>query len=147
MKTSIDVCRQTSKFYAQANTLLRNFRYCSGDIKCMLFRSFCTNTCMYCSYCSPFNSTSASIKKLKTSYNGVLRRLLFIRKPYSDRTMFVTHEFLFWHCCANVFSIFLNELVLVLILSYGLLIGTHCIFTFTHQTCNGGDQIYFNHYF
>ena len=32
MKTSIDVCRQTSKFYAQANTLLRNFRYCSDDV-------------------------------------------------------------------------------------------------------------------
>ena len=39
MKTSIDVCRQTSKFYAQANTLLRNFRYRSDDVKCMLFRS------------------------------------------------------------------------------------------------------------
>ena len=60
MKPSIDVlvCRQTSKFYAQANTLLHNFRYCSDDVKCMLFRSFCTNM-----YCSPlwFNS---SIKKL-----------------------------------------------------------------------------------
>ena len=69
IKTSIDVCCQTSKFYAQANTLLRNFRYCSDDVKCMLFRSFCTNM-----YCSPlwFNSTSASIKKLKTSYNGAL---------------------------------------------------------------------------
>ena len=89
MKTSIDVCSQTSKFYAQANTLLRNFRYCSDDVKCMLFRSFCTNT-----YCSPlwFNSTSSSIKKLKTSYNGALRRLLLIKKPYSTSTMFVTHE-------------------------------------------------------
>ena len=28
MKTSIDVSRQTRKFYAQANMLLRNFRYC-----------------------------------------------------------------------------------------------------------------------
>ena len=56
MKTSIDVCRQTSKFYAQANTLKRKFRYCSDDVKCMLFRSFCTNM-----YCSPlwFNSTSS----------------------------------------------------------------------------------------
>ena len=88
MKTSIDVCRQTSRFYAQANTLLRNFRYCSDDVKCMLFRSFCTNM-----YCSPlwFNSTSSSIKKLKTSYNGALRRLLLIKKPYSASTMFVTH--------------------------------------------------------
>ena len=81
MKTSIDVCRQTSKFYAQANTLLRNnvncvIRFCSDDVKCMLFRSFCTNM-----YCSPlwFNSTSSSIKKLKTSYNGALRRLLLIK--------------------------------------------------------------------
>ena len=54
MKTSI--CRQTSRFYAQANTLLRNFRFCSDDVKYMLFRSFCTNM-----YCSPlwFISTSS----------------------------------------------------------------------------------------
>ena len=71
-----DVYRQTSKFYAQANTLLRNFHYCSDDVKCLLFCSFCTNM-----YCSPlwFNSTSSNIKKLKTSYNGALRRLLLIK--------------------------------------------------------------------
>ena len=66
LKTSVDVSRQTRKFYAQANMLLRNFRYCSDDVKCMLFRSYCTNM-----YCCPlwFNSTSSSIKKLKASYN------------------------------------------------------------------------------
>ena len=71
MKTSIDVCRQTSKFYAQDNTLLRNFRYCSDDVKCMLFRSL-----------PPlwFNSTSSSIKTLKTSYNSALRRLVLIKQ-------------------------------------------------------------------
>ena len=37
MKTSIDVCRQTSKFYAQSNTLLRNFCYCSDDISFISF--------------------------------------------------------------------------------------------------------------
>ena len=42
MKTSIDVSRQTSKFYAHTKTLLRNFCYCSDEVKCMLFRSFCT---------------------------------------------------------------------------------------------------------
>ena len=80
MKTSIDVSGscQASKFYAQANTLLRNFRYCSNKVKCMLFRSFCTNMQIYC---SPlwFNSTSSSIEKLKTSYNGALRPLLLIK--------------------------------------------------------------------
>ena len=49
----------------------------SNNVKCMLFRSFCTN--MYCSQLW-FNSTSSSIKKLKTSYNGELRRLLLIKK-------------------------------------------------------------------
>ena len=88
MKTSIDVSRQTRKFYAQANMLLRNFRYCSNEVKCSLFKSFCTNM-----YCCPlwFNSTSSSVKKLKCSYNSVLRRLLCIRMPYSASAMFVTH--------------------------------------------------------
>ena len=45
-KTSFDVVRQTRKFYAQVNMLLRNFYYCTNDIKCMLFKSFCAN--MYC---------------------------------------------------------------------------------------------------
>ena len=61
MKTSSDVVRQTRKFYAQANMLLRNFRYCTNDVKCMLFKLFCANI-----YCCPFwfNSTSSSIEKL-----------------------------------------------------------------------------------
>ena len=44
-------------------------------------------------YCCPlwFNSTSSSVKKLKCSYNSVLRRLLCIRMPYSASAMFVTH--------------------------------------------------------
>ena len=89
MKTSIDVSRQTRKFYAQANMLLRNFRYCSNEVKCSLL--FCTNM-----YCCPlwFNSTSSSVKKLKCSYNSVLRRLLCIRMPYSASAMFVTHGIL-----------------------------------------------------
>ena len=87
MKTSIDVSRQTRKFYAQANMLLRNFRYCGREVKCMLFKSFCTNM-----YCCPlwFNSTSSSIKKLKSSYNSVSRRLLCISMPYSASETFVS---------------------------------------------------------
>ena len=89
MKTSSDVVRQTRKFYAQTNMLLRNFRYCTNDVKCTLFKSFCANM-----YCCPlwFNSTSSTIKKLKTSYNSALRNLLLIKKPYSASTMFVAHD-------------------------------------------------------
>ena len=75
MKTTIDVARQTRKFYLQANLLLRNSRHCSGDVKCALFQTYCTN--MYCCQLW-FNSTKSSIKKLSTSYNSVLRRLLCI---------------------------------------------------------------------
>ena len=72
MKTSLDVSRQTRKFYAQATMLLRKFRYCGNEVKCSIFQLFCTNM-----YCCPlwFNSTSSSVKKLKCSYNSVLRRL------------------------------------------------------------------------
>ena len=75
MKTCNDVSRQTRKFNAQANMLLRNFWYCSNEIKCSLFKSFCTNM-----YCCPlwFNSISSSVNKLKCSYNSVLRRLLCV---------------------------------------------------------------------
>ena len=75
MKTTIDVARQTRKFYMQANLLLRNFRYCSDDVKCTLFKSYCTN--MYCCQLW-FNSIKSSSIKLSTSYNSVIRRLFCI---------------------------------------------------------------------
>ena len=91
MKTTIDVTRQTKKFYMQANLLLRNFRHCSDDVKCSLFQTYCTN--MYCCQLW-FNSTKSSINKLSTSYNSVLRRLLCISKPYSASNMFVSRGIL-----------------------------------------------------
>ena len=42
METSIDVSRQTSQLYAEANTLLRNFCYCTNEVKCKLFCLFVT---------------------------------------------------------------------------------------------------------
>ena len=91
MKTTIDVSRQTRKFYMQANLLLCNFRHCSDDVKCSLFQTYCTN--MYCCQLW-FNSTKSSINKLSTSYNSVLRRLLCISKPYRASNMFVSRGIL-----------------------------------------------------
>ena len=42
MKSTIDVARQTHKFYMQANLLLLNFRHCSDDVKFTFFQSYCT---------------------------------------------------------------------------------------------------------
>ena len=81
-----DVKRQMRRFYANANVLLRKFSKCSYDIKCMLFRSFCTNL-----YCSQFwyHSSQSILRKLKISYNNSLRRLLNLPKYNSASEMFV----------------------------------------------------------
>ena len=79
MKTSIDVCRQTSKFNAQANTLLRSFAIVQTMKNVYCFVHFAPTL-----YCSPlwFNSTSSSIKKLKTSYDTIT----YIRRHTNNNT-------------------------------------------------------------
>ena len=105
MKTTIDVARQTRKFYMQANLLLRNFRHSSDDVKCTLFQSYCTN--MYCCQLW-FNSTKSSLIKLSTSYYSVLRRLLCISKPYCASICLFLEVFLpLLNFCVNL-SIDLN---------------------------------------
>ena len=89
MKTTIDVARQTRKFYLQANLLLRNFRHCSDHVKCALCQTYCTN--MYCGQLW-FNLTKSSIKKSSSISNSVLRRLLCISKPYSASNKFVSRR-------------------------------------------------------
>ena len=42
-----DLKRQMRKYYANANMLLRKFSYCSPDVKCCMFKSYCAT--MYCS--------------------------------------------------------------------------------------------------
>ena len=107
MKTKIDVKRQTRAFYAQANLLIRNFRHYTDKVKCYLSQSYCTS--MYCSQVW-FNSTKDSLRKLRTSHNAVLRRLLYISLPYSASQMLVIEEFpCLMNCCANQYIILLRE--------------------------------------
>ena len=120
MKTIIDVARQTRKFYLQANLLLRNFRHCSDQIKCVLFQTYCTN--LYCCQLW-FNSTKSSLKKLSTSYNSVLRRLLGISKPYSaSKCLFLEVFQHLLNCFAHLFTGLHNELstvqIVLLVLYY-----------------------------
>ena len=134
MKTTIDVTRQTRKFYMQANLLLRNFRHCSDDVKCSLFQTYCTN--MYCCQLW-FNSTKSSINKLSTSYNSVLRRLLCISKPYSAVTCLFPGEFHYLqNFCVNLFIDLQNELKLAQILSLQP-VYPHC-YIFHPLYVNGG---------
>ena len=100
-----DVKRQTRNFYARGITklLIRNFRYCTDNVKCYLVQSYCTS--MYCCQLW-FNSTKVSLKKLKTSYNSALRRFLVISKPYSASQMFVSREYYrLMNCYVNLFIV------------------------------------------
>ena len=65
----IDLKRQMRKFYANINILFRKFAKCSPDVKCTLFKSFCSN--MYCSTMW-YNGTVTAMKKLRIAYNNSL---------------------------------------------------------------------------
>ena len=81
-----DIHRQMIKFYSNANILLRRFSKCSIDVKCYLFKSYCSNL-----YCSSFwyDSSKRTMKKIKIAYNNSLRRLLALSKHNSASEMFV----------------------------------------------------------
>ena len=53
-----DLKRQMRKFYDNANMLIRNFFKCSVNIKCYLFKTYCS--AMYCSALW-FNSTKTAL--------------------------------------------------------------------------------------
>lgn len=84
--TDADVTRQLRKFYANANILMRKFANCSDDVKCMLFKTYCTS--LYC--CQLWYMTSkTAMNKLRIAYNNSLRRILHIPKRSSASEMFV----------------------------------------------------------
>ena len=74
------------KYYANANMLLRKFSYYSPDVKCCMFKSYCST--MYCSSMW-FGSTVTAMRKLKIAYNNGLRRILNLPKYNSASEMFV----------------------------------------------------------
>ena len=82
----VDLKRQMRKLYANVNLLLRKFSKCSVDVKCFLFKTYCSNL-----YCAPmwFDCTKAALKKLKIAYNNSLRRFMFLPRRNSATEMFV----------------------------------------------------------
>ena len=81
-----DIHRQMRKFYSNANILLRRFSKCYIDVKCYLFKMYCSN--LYCS-CFWYDSIKRAMKKIKIAYNNSLRRLLTLSKHNSASEMFV----------------------------------------------------------
>ena len=67
---------QCKALYARGNVILRHFRMCSDEVKCLLFSSYCTS--FYCSvlWCR-YNADS--FNRLHTAYNRVFRQLFLLR--------------------------------------------------------------------
>ena len=81
-----DLKRQMRKNYSNANMLLRKFSYCSPDVKCCMFKSYCST--MYCSSMW-LGSTVTAMRKLKIAYNNGFRRILNLPIYNSASEMFV----------------------------------------------------------
>ena len=77
---------QMRKMYANANMFLRKFSKCSVNVKCYLFKKYCSNL-----YCAPmwFDCTKTALKKLKVAYNNSLRRFMGLPWHNSASEMFV----------------------------------------------------------
>ena len=84
--SDLDLKRQMRKMYANANLLLRKFSKCSVNIKCYLFKTYCSNL-----YCAPmwFDCTKTVLTKLKVAYNNSLRRFMGLPWHNSASEMFV----------------------------------------------------------
>jgi hypothetical protein len=88
LKDDIDIRRQLRSIYARGNILIRRFKRCSVEVKCQLFKSYCSS--MYCSNLWKSHSVK-SLKRIKVAYNNVFRLLLGVTRNCSVSQLFVSH--------------------------------------------------------
>ena len=69
--------------------LIRNFKTCSNEITCHLFKTFCSN--IYCStlWC---RFTDESMRRLKVAYNRVLRILMCLEHRTNMTAEFIVRD-------------------------------------------------------
>uniref|UniRef100_A0A3P9KQQ7 Reverse transcriptase domain-containing protein n=1 Tax=Oryzias latipes TaxID=8090 RepID=A0A3P9KQQ7_ORYLA len=81
-----DIQRQYCKLYAQANMLIRKFSACSLQVKCSLFRAYCTPL-----YTAPlwWNYGRGTFHKFLVAYNDAFRLLLQVPRWYRASQLFV----------------------------------------------------------
>ena len=84
-----DLSRQLRSLYVRVNSLSRNFKACSNDVKALLFTSFCSN--VYAGHCWS-NFKKSSMSKLVIAFNNCFRRLMSYRKSCSASAMYVSNN-------------------------------------------------------
>ena len=96
MNDDDDLMRHCRYLYAVGNSIIRKFWFCSTSVKLKLFKVYCGN--IYCGHLW-YSYKAASLRKLTTAYNTILRRLLNIPRfqdgvNYSAKAMFASNNIL-----------------------------------------------------
>ena len=86
-KDDVEIAKQCRNLYARGNTVIRNFKQCSEEIKCRLFKSYCTGF-----YCSPLwiTHSSESLRRIHVAFNRIFRILLNLESRQSMSSAFVS---------------------------------------------------------
>ena len=75
-----DISCKIRKLYCRGNSLIRNFKFCSTDVKCMLFKTYFSS--IY--GCSMWTSyTKKSLNCVKVAHNSIFRKLLGLKRDAS----------------------------------------------------------------
>lgn len=80
------VASQIRGLYSRGNALIKHFKYCSDDVKSLLFKTYCSS--FYC--CQLWaNCTSSSRNRIKVAHNRIFRVLLKLEHRISMSHTFV----------------------------------------------------------
>ena len=89
LKDDKDIRRQIQANYARGNMLSRNFKYCSENVKCTLFRTYMYNMYTVSLWC---DFTKSVYQKFVVSYNNTFRFMFDYPTFCSASEMFVNHR-------------------------------------------------------
>lgn len=104
-KDDADIAQKQRGLYMRGNMLLKNFSNCTDDVKCKLFKSYCSS--FYC--CQTWNMyKSETIRRLKVAYNNVFRQLMKLAPrtsmSYAMSTCDINHFNVIYRKSINCFN-------------------------------------------
>ena len=88
-KDDLSIRNQRRNLYSRGNMLIRNFKRCNESVKCLLFKSFCSNlysAALWNSY------KQKNLDQLKVAYNRVFRILMSLQGRVSMSAVFVNYS-------------------------------------------------------
>ena len=89
MDDTSSIVKETRNIYVRGNTLIRNFRHCTDEVKVELFRTYCSNV-----YCCALRSRfrSSQMEVITVALNKTFKYLMRKQRDYSASMLFVSHN-------------------------------------------------------